>query len=87
MITDSSFANRQEFDLAVFDDKNLETTPGVSIFKVAKNDKVSNLKQAIIDHYRLQNEKFRLWTIVHRTNKTVRVDQPVTPADEKSCKW
>ncbi|CDH50856.1 cysteine proteinase [Lichtheimia corymbifera JMRC:FSU:9682] len=84
VITDSSFANRQEFDLAVFDDKNLETTPGVSIFKVAKNDKVSNLKQAIIDHYRLQNEKFRLWTIVHRTNKTVRVDQPVTPADEKS---
>lgn len=70
----------------MFDDKNLECTSGVAIFKVLKTDKIASLKQEIVEHFKLQNEKFRLWMIMPRSNKTVRVDQPLTATDEKQSK-
>lgn len=86
MVTDSSFADRQEFDLAAFDDKNLECSEGVTVFKVLKSDKIGSLRPALIERFGLQNEKFRLWTVVNRSNKTIRVEQPLTATDEKQCK-
>lgn len=86
VVTDATFADRQEFDLAMFDDKNLETTPGVAVFKVAKTDKIASLRPMLQEHFKLPSEKFRLWSIVNRTNKTVRVDQPLTPTEEKQSK-
>ncbi|KAI9493559.1 hypothetical protein BDB00DRAFT_883062 [Zychaea mexicana] len=83
VVTDKSFLERQEFDLAMFDDKNLEVTPGVHVFKVPKTEKIVNLKQELAEHFKLHNEKHRLWSIVQRTNKTVRVEQPLTPSEEK----
>ncbi|KAI8145421.1 hypothetical protein BJV82DRAFT_603604 [Fennellomyces sp. T-0311] len=83
VVTDSSFADRQEFDLAMFDDKNLEVTPGVTVFKVPKTEKIYAFKQELVNYFELQNDKFRLWSIVQRTNKTVRVEQPLTPSEEK----
>ncbi|KAI9271739.1 hypothetical protein BDA99DRAFT_433176 [Phascolomyces articulosus] len=83
VVTDSSFMERQDFDLAMFDDKNFEVTPGVHVLKVPKTEKIINVKQQLADQFNLHNEKFRLWAIVQRTNKTVRVDMPLTPSEEK----
>ncbi|KAI9319606.1 hypothetical protein BX666DRAFT_1914369 [Dichotomocladium elegans] len=88
VITDSVFKDRQEFDLAVFDDKNLDATSEAAIFKISKNDKVIALKQSIMQHYNLQPGKFRLWTIVVRANKTVRIDKLLSAPDEKqNLEW
>ncbi|KAG0181285.1 hypothetical protein DFQ29_008812 [Apophysomyces sp. BC1021] len=83
VVTNESFKTRQEFDLAVFDDKNLETSTGVDVFKVLKSEKVVNFKQSLAEHFKLEPEKFRLWSILYRANKTIRVDSPLSPTDEK----
>ncbi|KAF7729663.1 hypothetical protein EC973_004036 [Apophysomyces ossiformis] len=83
IVTDESFKTRQEFDLAVFDDKNLEATPGVDILKVLKSEKVVNFKAKLAEYYNLEPDQFRLWSILSRTNKTVRVDSPLSSQDEK----
>lgn len=70
----------------MFDDRYLEATPTVDIFKALKTEKISSFKQQLIDHYQLDPERFRLWSILYRQNKTVRVDQPLTSADERSSK-
>ncbi|GAA5807685.1 hypothetical protein MFLAVUS_001059 [Mucor flavus] len=83
VVTDNSFKDYQGFNLAVFDDRYLEASAGVDIFKALKTEKVSTFKQQLMDHYKLEPERFRLWSILYRQNKTVRVDQPLTSADEK----
>ncbi|KAI7858609.1 hypothetical protein BDC45DRAFT_498727 [Circinella umbellata] len=85
VVTDSSFKERQEFDMAMFDDKNYQVTPGVHVLKVLKTEKIISVKQQLAEHFNLNNNnsKFRLWTIVQRTNKTVRVEAPLTPSEEK----
>jgi ubiquitin carboxyl-terminal hydrolase 7 len=86
VVTDESFKEYQGFNLAVFDDRSLEVSPHVQIFKALKSEKISTFKQQLVDHYKLDPEKFRLWSILYRQNKTVRVDQPLTSADERSSK-
>ena len=72
--------------MAVFDDRNLEASPNVDIFKALKTEKISTFKQQLVEHYNLEPERFRLWSILYRQNKTVRVDQPLTSADERLSK-
>ncbi|KAI8384621.1 uncharacterized protein BYT42DRAFT_493907 [Radiomyces spectabilis] len=83
VVTDATFANRQEFDIAMFDDRRLETSPEVDIFKVPRTEKIVVFKQKIIEHYKINPEKFRLWTIAYRSNETARVDRPLTPTEER----
>ncbi|KAI8347676.1 hypothetical protein BD560DRAFT_493139 [Blakeslea trispora] len=84
IVTDESFTDYQGFSLAVFDDHYLEVSPHVDVFKTPKNDKVSALKQQLMDHYHFAPNQFRLWSILYRQNRTVRVDHLLTPADERS---
>ena len=88
VVTDRSFREHQDFDLAMFDDKKYDVTPDVHVLKVPKTEKIINIKQQLAEHFNLNNNnsKFRLWTIVQRTNKTVRVEAPLTPSDEKQSK-
>lgn len=86
MITDETFRNRQEFDLATFDDRALQATPGVDIFKVLKNDTVATFKGKLADHYKFAEDKIRLWSVIYRTNETVRIDQPITATEELDSK-
>lgn len=85
-MTDESFEDYQGFNLAVFDDRFLEVSPHVQVFKAPKTEKISAFKQQLIDHYKLSPDRFRLWSILYRKNKTVRVDQPLEAADERLCK-
>ncbi|KAI8330654.1 hypothetical protein EDC96DRAFT_452112 [Choanephora cucurbitarum] len=84
VVTDESFTDYQGFNLAVFDDRYLEVSPHVDVFKTPKTEKISVLKQQLMDHYHLEPNQFRLWSILFRQNKTVRVDHTLTPADERS---
>ncbi|CAO0793297.1 unnamed protein product [Mucor circinelloides] len=83
VVTDESFQDYQGFNLAVFDDRYLEVSPHVQVFKAPKTEKISAFKQQLVDHYKLEPERFRLWSILYRQNKTVRVDQVLSPADER----
>ncbi|CAO3594348.1 unnamed protein product [Absidia cylindrospora] len=83
VITDETFKNRQEFDLATFDDRAIQTTPGVDVFKVRKTDTVAAFKDKLVDHYKLDKDRVRLWNVIYRTNETVRIDQPFTPSEEQ----
>ncbi|KAI7896456.1 uncharacterized protein EV154DRAFT_239233 [Mucor mucedo] len=84
VVTDDSFKEYQGFNLAAFDDRYLEASDNVDIFKALKTEKISAFKQQLIDHYKVEPERFRLWSILYRQNKTVRVDQPLSLADERT---
>lgn len=86
VVTDGSFKDYQGFNLAVFDDRYLEVSPHVDVFKAPKTEKINAFKQQIIDHYKLEPERFRLWNILYRQNKTVRVDQVLSSAEERQSK-
>lgn len=87
MITDETFKDSQEFDLATFDDRAIQTSPGVDVFKVLKTGTVASFKDKLVDHYKLEKDKVRLWNVIYRTNETVRVDQPFTPNEEQDSKY
>jgi ubiquitin carboxyl-terminal hydrolase 7 len=39
-----------------------------------------------MDHYKLEADQFRLWTVLYRQNKTIRVDQPLSVQEDRSGK-
>ncbi|KAI8640264.1 hypothetical protein BD408DRAFT_348306 [Parasitella parasitica] len=86
VVTDESLCDYQGFNLAVFDDRYLEASPHVQVFKALKTEKISTFKQQLVDHYKLDPDRFRLWTILYRQNTTVRVDHVVSPVDERQSK-
>ncbi|KAL0095137.1 hypothetical protein F4703DRAFT_1766363 [Phycomyces blakesleeanus] len=83
VVTDSTFLTRQEFDLAAFDDRVFKTVGGVEVFKVPKNEKILTFKQQLAEHFKLDLDKIRLWSILFRSNKTVRVDQALSSTEER----
>lgn len=86
-MTNDSFKEYQGFNLAAFDDRYLEASDNVDIFKALKTEKISSFKQQLVDYYKVEPEKFRLWTILYRQNKTVRVDQPLSVPNERMSKF
>lgn len=83
VITDNSLKDYQGFNLAVFDDRYLEVSPHVEVFKAPKIEKVSEFKKQLMDHYKLEANQLRLWYIQTRQNKTNRVTQCLTSAEDK----
>ncbi|KAG1172248.1 hypothetical protein G6F70_001903 [Rhizopus microsporus] len=83
VITDDSLKDYQGFNLAVFDDRYLEVSPHVEVFKAPKIEKVSEFKKQLMDHYKLEANQLRLWYIQTRQNKTNRVTQCLTSAEDK----
>lgn len=87
VVTDKSFEQYQGFNMAGFDDRFMEVSQGVDVFKVPKADKISTFKEQLVDHYNLDPENFRLWSFVYRQNKMIRVDDVLTAADERTSKF
>lgn len=83
VVTNDSFKQYQGFNLVKFDDRYMEVSEGVDIFKVPKVDKISTLKEQLVNHYQLEPDNFRLWSFIHRQNKLLRVDDLLTAADER----
>ncbi|KAI8886846.1 cysteine proteinase [Backusella circina FSU 941] len=84
VVTDDSFNNYQGFNLGLIDDKMQEVSPGIEIFKALKTEKVSAFKQQLAEHYKIEPDRFRLWTLTYRHNNALlRVDKPLQSAEER----
>ncbi|RUP44365.1 hypothetical protein BC936DRAFT_149573 [Jimgerdemannia flammicorona] len=79
IVTDETFKAHQGFDLASFDDKTAQSE--IPSFRVRKEETFADFKQSVSDHFQIPTERFRLWILVNRQNRTVRPDQPIPETD------
>ncbi|KAI7906203.1 uncharacterized protein BX663DRAFT_499233 [Cokeromyces recurvatus] len=84
VLSDKSFEDYQGFDLATLDDQRLEVSSQVDVFKRPKLEKLNVFKQQLAEHYQLETDQFRLWSVIYRQNKTIRVEQLITTNEERS---
>lgn len=85
-MTDETFKTHQGFDLANFDEKNAQSE--IPSFRVRKEETFAAFKQSVSEHFQIPVDKFRLWILVNRQNRTVRPDQPIpdsTDANSSEC--
>ncbi|CAO3694083.1 unnamed protein product [Rhizopus stolonifer] len=82
VVTDDSFKDYQGFNLAVFDDRYLEVSSHVDVFKSPKTEKIADFKKQLTEHYKLETSQFRLWSIQGIQNKTTRVGHLLNATDE-----
>ncbi|TFL07619.1 hypothetical protein BDV98DRAFT_558165 [Pterulicium gracile] len=73
IITDETFQRHEGFDLASFDDKNWPQSE-LPTFRVLKNETYTTFKGRVAQHFNYPDNRFRLWVLVNRQNKTVRPD-------------
>ncbi|RUP46159.1 ICP0-binding domain of ubiquitin-specific protease 7-domain-containing protein [Jimgerdemannia flammicorona] len=79
IITDETFKVHQGFDLAIFDDRTMPSQ--IPSFLVKKKEPFVVFKQSVANHFQLPVNRFRLWIMVDRQNRTVRPDQPILEAE------
>lgn len=72
--------------MAIFDDRYLEVSPHVDVFKAPKTEKITEFKKQLMEHYNLEANAFRLWSVHGRQNKTTRVGQFLNSNEEKLSK-
>ncbi|KAJ3031740.1 UNVERIFIED_CONTAM: hypothetical protein HDU68_000675 [Siphonaria sp. JEL0065] len=80
-ITDEDLSKHRGFDLCNLDDKSLPLSQVKSI-KVKKDEKLARFKQQLAETLSVPVEKVKIWTLVHRQNKTIRVDALVKDEDK-----
>jgi len=82
VITDETFSRHQGFDLAIFNegDRPLSNLP---TFHVIKQERYSVFKLRVARHFGYPGNQIRLWLLVNRQNKTVRLDMHI-PENEPS---
>ncbi|KAJ6489907.1 ICP0-binding domain of ubiquitin-specific protease 7-domain-containing protein [Mycena sanguinolenta] len=73
-ITDDTFAVYDGFDLALLDDKNGWPASNIPTFSVPRKQPYSTFKSRTAKHFGYPEDRIRLWVLVQRQNKTVRVD-------------
>ncbi|TDL18071.1 hypothetical protein BD410DRAFT_806893 [Rickenella mellea] len=73
LITDDTFQHHQGFDLTSFDEKNWPPSELLT-FRVLRQETYSVFKGRVASHFNYQDSQFRLWVLVNRQNKTVRLD-------------
>ena len=73
VITDDTFAKHEGFDLATFDEKNWPPSD-LPTFRVLKQETYSVFKSRVAQHFGYPENQIRLWVLVNRQNKTVRLD-------------
>ncbi|KAJ3051463.1 hypothetical protein HK097_007526 [Rhizophlyctis rosea] len=76
VLTDEHISKHEGFDLCNFEDKQLPVTQ-VESLKVRKDSTFAEFKKQVGEVLGIAPEKFRLWTMVGRQNKTVRPDVPI----------
>lgn len=72
--------------MAVFDDRYLEVSSHVDVFKSPKTEKIADFKKQLTKHYKLETSQFRLWSIQGIQNKITRVSHLLNATDENLCK-
>ncbi|KAI9103187.1 cysteine proteinase [Phlyctochytrium arcticum] len=77
VLTDDQIARHVGFDLWNFND----VTAPISSFKVPKQDTFAAFKDHLAQKLGVTPEKFRVWTLVGRQNRTIRPDAPIPDAD------
>ncbi|KAJ3080058.1 hypothetical protein HK102_003345, partial [Quaeritorhiza haematococci] len=76
LLTDDLVRQHDGFDLCNFEDKQNPLTQ-LHTYKVKKEDTYLSFKERISKEFNVPVEKFRLWTMVGRQNKTIRPDFPI----------
>ncbi|RUS32284.1 ICP0-binding domain of ubiquitin-specific protease 7-domain-containing protein [Jimgerdemannia flammicorona] len=82
IVTDKIFKVHQGFDLANFDDKTMQSE--IPSFRVKEEERFAVFKQSVADHFQVPVNRFRLWILVKRLNRTVRPDQPIPETEANS---
>ncbi|KAL8772774.1 MAG: hypothetical protein Q9209_002119 [Squamulea sp. 1 TL-2023] len=77
VVTEDAFKAFQGFDLTNWEsDPNALTTP--QTYRVLRASTVGDFTKTVAKSLHLPAEQIRLWVMVHRQNKTIRPDQPLT---------
>ncbi|CAG8730823.1 21837_t:CDS:10, partial [Racocetra persica] len=77
IVTLATFERHQGFDLVNFDDRQYSISE-VPQFKVLKSETYRTLKTMVSQQVGIPYEQTRLWILVNRPNKTVRLDTPIS---------
>jgi ubiquitin carboxyl-terminal hydrolase 7 len=80
VVTDESFQKHQGFDLASFDEAHWPPTE-LTTFRALKQEPFIQFKQTVAAHFAQPPERIRLWVLVVRQNKTIRIDIPVPESE------
>ncbi|CAO3638238.1 unnamed protein product [Mucor fragilis] len=80
---DDTFRANTEFDFANFDEKDA-TENRLYVSRILKNQTFGEFKQDIAVGLGLPPSQFRLWLMVNRQNRTVRIDIPIPAEDNDS---
>ncbi|KAI8641621.1 hypothetical protein BD408DRAFT_452094 [Parasitella parasitica] len=80
---DDTFRANTEFDFANFDEKDAADNH-IIVSRILKNQLFSDFKEDIAAGLGLAPSDFRLWLMVNRQNRTVRIDVPISPEDHNS---
>ena len=75
-MTEETFSRHEGFDLANFDERGWPASELPS-FRVLKEESYSTFKSRVAHRFRVREDKIRLWVLVNRQNKTVRVEKPI----------
>ncbi|KAI6001236.1 ICP0-binding domain of ubiquitin-specific protease 7-domain-containing protein [Pisolithus albus] len=80
VVTDDTFARHEGFDLATFGEKNWPQSD-LPTFRVPVKETYGTFKLRVAMHLKLPSNNVRLWVLVYRSNKTVRLDAPILEND------
>ncbi|KAL1922777.1 uncharacterized protein VTP21DRAFT_9153 [Calcarisporiella thermophila] len=80
IISDQTMQRHQGFDLANFEDKTFPLSETTDL-RVLKTETYPAFKQRVAAEFGLPVERFRLWVMVNRQNKTIRPDTPIPEND------
>jgi ubiquitin carboxyl-terminal hydrolase 7 len=84
--TDRTFAANHGFDFADFDEKNMENSQ-LQLIRAKKDQSFGKYKESIALVSNLKPEEIRLWLMVNRQNKTVRIDTPIAREEYETSKF
>ncbi|KAI8880799.1 cysteine proteinase [Backusella circina FSU 941] len=81
--TDKTFAANHGFDFADFDEKNAENNH-LTILRTRKDQPFGEYKAELAQAMSIRPDEFRLWIMVNRQNRTVRIDMPILNEESAS---
>ncbi|CAG8491983.1 14575_t:CDS:10, partial [Cetraspora pellucida] len=76
IVTLTTFARHQGFDLANFDDQQYPLSDVLQL-KVLKSDAYGIFKARVAHHFEISADQVRFWVFANRENKTVRPETPI----------
>ncbi|KAI9247273.1 hypothetical protein EDC94DRAFT_626246 [Helicostylum pulchrum] len=81
--TEETFQCNQGFDFANFDEKDASENK-IMVKRVRKDQTFASLKAELGQDIGIPDTQFRLWLMVNRQNRTVRIDIPIPKEEDQS---